>query len=173
MRSGVVWCALAAALACGGCEAILDFSEHIDAGPADAPPIDAMLVPDPCTVLEPNDTAAAAIQLTTGENRYAAICAGGDVDWYKVSLVTGQTVDFKITFKDANGDLDLEMFDSTGTNMVAQSRGFGDGEEIKCPNDPGMSPTCPAQAAGDYTFEVFPAVPGATNVYRLDVTISP
>ena len=173
MRSGVVCCALAAALACGGCEAILDFSEHVDAGPSDAPPIDAMLVPDPCTVLEPNDDPTTAIALVTGENRYAAICPGSDLDWYKVSLVTGQTLDFQILFKNANGDLDMQLYDSTGTNMVAESRSFDDNEEVKCPNDTGMTPVCAMLSAGDYLVKVFPAVPNTTNVYRLNVTISP
>ena len=161
------------ALLLGGCEAILDFNVHPDAVPPDAPGPDAMLVPDPCTVLEPNDTPQTAIALTTGENRYAAICPSSDIDWYKVSIVDGQTIDFKITFKDANGDLDMSMYDSTGLNDIADSRTFGDGEEIKCPNDTGMTPACLMQAAGDYLFEVFPAVPGTSNVYRLDVTITP
>ena len=161
------------ALLLGGCEAILDFNVHPDAVPPDAPGPDAMLVPDPCSVLEPNDSAAAALQLTTGENRYAAICPTTDLDWYMVQIVDGQTIDFKITFKNANGDLDMSMYDVTGTNDIADSRTFNDGEEIKCPNDPGMTPTCPMQAAGTYLFEVFPAVAGTSNVYRLDVTISP
>jgi hypothetical protein len=162
-----------ACLLSGGCEAILDFSVHPDAIPPDASGPDAMLVPDPCTVLEPNDTVTAAIQLTTGENRYAAICPANDVDYYKVSLVTGQTLDFKILFKNANGDLDMSLYDSTGTNDIADSRTFNDGEEIKCPNDAGMMPSCPTLAAGDYLAKVFAAVPGTTNVYRLDVTIAP
>ena len=157
------------AVACGGCEAILDFSEHADAGPSDAPPIDATLVPDPCTVLEPNDDVASAIALTTGEDRYAAICPATDIDYYKVSLVDGQTVDFK----NANGDLDMQLYDATGTNVVAESRSFDDDEEVKCPNDAGMSPTCVQLAAGDYLVKVFPAVPGTMNVYKLAVTITP
>ena len=164
------------AIACaplGGCEALLDFSVHPDAGPADAPPIDAMLVPDPCGVLEPNNDVASAIAVPNGENRYAAICPAGDLDYYKVTVVQNQVLDFKVLFKNANGDLDMQLYDSTGTNVVAESRSFDDDEEVKCPNDAGMSPTCAMLAAGDYLVKVFPAVPNTTNVYRLDVTISP
>jgi hypothetical protein len=173
MRAGAFIGAACVVVALGGCEAILDFNVHPDAVPPDAPGPDAMLVPDPCTVLEPNDDVASAIQLTTGENRYAAICPATDLDFYKVSLVTGQTLDFKILFKNANGDLDMSLYDSTGLNDIADSRSFNDDEEIKCPNDPGMTPTCAMLAAGDYVVKVFPAVPGTTNVYRLDVTITP
>jgi hypothetical protein len=156
-----------------GCEVFLDFSVHADAGPADAPPADAMLVPDPCTVLEPNNTPDAALALTTGEARYAAICGAGDEDFYKIHLVTGQSLDFKVLFKNAKGDLDLQLKDALGTAVVAESRSFDDDEEVKCPNDPGMSPACAMLSAGDYVVRVFPAVPGTSNVYRLDVTIAP
>lgn len=160
------------AVASGGCEAILDFSEHVDAGPSDAPPIDAMLVPDPCTVLEPNNDPSTALALTTGEDRFAAICPSDDLDFYKVTVVDGQTLDFKVLFKNANGDLDMQLYDSTGVSVIAESRSFDDDEEIKCPNDAGM-PACAMLAAGDYIVKVFPAVPGTTNVYRLGVTITP
>ena len=36
-----------------------------------------------------------------------------------------------------------------------------------------MSPTCPALAAGDYVFEVFPAATGATNRYTFSLAITP
>jgi hypothetical protein len=122
-----------------------------------------------------NDDPTTAIALTTGENRYAAICPVTDIDYYKVSVVQGQSVDFKILFKSANGDLDLQLFDMTGTGLpLAESRGIDDDEEIKCPSDTGMSPSCAQLAPGDYVFRVFPAVPdGAQNVYRLDLTIAP
>ncbi|HTJ44874.1 MAG TPA: hypothetical protein VL463_22360 [Kofleriaceae bacterium] len=173
MRTGSLAAACALALACGGCEVLLDFGVHADAGPADASPVDATLVPDPCTVMEPNDDVTTAMQLTTGENRYAAICPSNDLDFYKVSIVQGQTLDFKALFKNANGDLDLQLYDATGTSVVAESRSFDDDEEVKCPNDTGMAPTCPALNAGDYVVKIFPAVPGTMNVYRLDVTITP
>jgi hypothetical protein len=173
MRALVALVGAVCAVSSAGCEALLDFSVHNDAGPSDAAPIDAMLVPDPCTVLEPNDDVASAMALTTGEARYAAICPASDLDFYKVSLVAGQSLDFKVLFKNANGDLDMQLYDSTGTSVVAESRSFDDNEEVKCPNDVGMSPTCPQLSAGDYVVKVFPAVPGTQNVYRLDVTIAP
>jgi Bacterial pre-peptidase C-terminal domain len=166
-------CGLVGALGAGGCEVLLDFGVHADARPADAPPTDAMLVPDPCGVLEPDDNPAGAQLLTTGESRYAAICPANDIDYYKVHVATGQTLDFKILFKNKNGDLDLQLYDSSGTSLVAESRSFDDDEEIKCPNDSGMSPTCTMLSAGDYVVRVFAPVAGDTNVYRLGVTIAP
>ena len=80
MRAGAFIGAACVVSALSGCEAILDFNVHPDAVPPDAPGPDAMLVPDPCSVLEPNDSATAALQLTTGENRYAAICPTTDLD---------------------------------------------------------------------------------------------
>jgi hypothetical protein len=173
MRALVGLVGAVCAVSSAGCEALLDFSVHDDAGPSDAAPIDAMLVPDPCTVLEPNDTVAEAMPLTTGEMRYAAICANDPADFYKVSLVAGQSLDFKVLFKNAHGDLDMQLYDATGSSVVAESRSFDDDEEVKCPNDAGMSPTCDQLGAGDYIVKVFPAVPGTQNVYRLDVSITP
>ena len=54
--------------------------------------------------------------------------------------------------------------------MLAQSRGFLDGETIVCP---ATSPSCGALAAGEYVFEVFPALVGATNGYEIALTITP
>ncbi len=168
---GLVW--LSCAALASGCEVLLDWKAQPDAGPSDAAPDDAMLVPDPCTVLEPNNSVDMALQLTTGEMRFAAICPGTDVDFYKVSLVAGQILDFKVLFKNARGDLDMQLYDSSGVSVIAESRSFDDDEEVKCPNDTGMSPACAQLGPGDYIVKVFPAVPGTQNVYRLDVSITP
>jgi len=158
----------------GGCELVLDFSNHTDAGPPDAPPPDNMLVPDPCGVLEPNDTVAQALQLDSGEMRYAAICPGGDLDYYKITMADNETLDFKALFKTSQTtDLDMRLLDSSGTLPIAEARSFDDNEEIKCPSDAGMQPSCSQLAAGDYYVEVFAAVTGEQNVYRLDVSITP
>jgi hypothetical protein len=172
LRGAVAAAALAASLGLGGCSLLLDFSVHADAGPADGVPADAMLVPDPCGVLEPNDDVASAIALTTGETRFAAICPTTDRDFYKLTMSDSQTLDFKVLFDNMNGDLDMQLLDVTGTSVVAESRSFDDNEGVKCPNDVGVPPACPQLAAGDYIVKVFPAVGGVSNVYQLDVTIS-
>jgi hypothetical protein len=75
----------------------------------------------------------------------------------------------QISFTNANGDLDLRLWD-TANNTISQSRGFGDTETITCP---GVSPPCSTLAAGDYIFEVFPAVTGATNTYAISLVLTP
>jgi hypothetical protein len=156
-----------------GCSFILDFSDS--AAPHDAP-FDAPYTPDQCAYDEPNDTPDQAVAIAPGvDTGPAAICpsASGvdDADYYKFSVPAGtSTVKVSITFTNSLGDLDLKLFDPTQTT-VAQSRGFGDGESITCPNAPGSSPLCPALASGVYTFEVFPATPGTTNAYSFAVSL--
>ncbi len=161
-------------VAASGCSVILDFQDHTDAGPSDAAPPDAMLVPDPCGVLEPNDDPSTAQVLTTGEARYAAICPANEKDFFKVTLAASQTLTFKVLFKNRGGagDLDMSLKDSTGLNTIAESRSFDDDEGVTCPSPVGASPSCPQLAAGDYIVSVFGALPNVDNVYKLDVTIT-
>jgi len=159
------------AVTAAGCSFVLDFSSK--AIPLDAA-IDAPFTADQCAFDEPDDTAATAVVVTSADTGPAAICpttdGSDDLDFYKFTVPDmTATVTVSIAFTDALGDLDLRLFDATGTTMLAQSRGFGDGESITCPS---ASPFCSALAAGDYVFEVFPAVPGATNFYTFSVTIT-
>jgi hypothetical protein len=153
-----------------GCELILDFSDSqipIDAAP-DAPYTD-----DECAYKEPNDTVASAQPIAPGETGPAAICANDpeDLDFYKFTVPANTaSVVVGITFMNrASGDLDLKLLDSTGT-MLAQSRGVTDSETITCP---AASPACAQLAAGDYIFEVFPALMGAVNSYEINLAITP
>ncbi len=152
-----------------GCSFVLDFSSK--AIPIDAQ-IDAPYTADECAFDEPNDTPATAVMVSSTDTGPAAICptttGTDDLDFYLFTVpAMTASVTVSIAFTDALGDLDLELFDSTGTTMLAQSRGFGDGESITCP---GASPFCAALAAGNYIFEVFPAIAGATNFYTFSVT---
>jgi hypothetical protein len=162
------------AVASSGCSLILDFQERPAPGPADAAQPDAKLVPDPCGVLEPNDDPSTAQVLTTGEARYAAICPGGDKDFYKVTLAANQTLAFYVRFKNRSGagDIELSLQDSTGINNIADSRSFDDDEGVTCPKPAGAGPDCPQLAAGDYIVFVSGALPSVDNVYKLDVAIT-
>lgn len=146
-------------------------------------PIDAMLdapyTADQCAFQEPNDLLAAAMPFPPGTAGVAAICptdasiqAGvDDVDYYKITLADGtSTVQIKIDFSDALGDLDLKLYDVATQTVQAQSTGFADEESLTCP---GVAPSCPQLPAGDYVFEVFGAKPGVTNFYTPSVTITP
>ena len=147
-----------------GCSLILDFDSAL---PADAA-IDAVYNQAECDFGEPNDTFAEAIELSTGAAAICAPAAGSpeDHDYYRFTA-TGAAATIAITFTSrAGGDLDLKLYASDGT-MIAQSRGFGDGEMIACP---GASPLCPMLTAGTYVLEVFPGVSSSVNNYSFSIT---
>ncbi len=147
-----------------GCSLILDFDQSL---PADAA-IDAVYNQAECDFGEPNDSIATAVELTTGA---AAICppepgTPEDHDYYSFTA-TGTAATIAITFTSRpGGDLDLKLYASDGT-ILAQSRGFGDGEMLVCP---GASPLCPMLTAGTHILEVFPGVAGSVNNYSFTVT---
>lgn len=149
-----------------GCSLILDFNE---AAPGDAS-FDAPYTQAECDYKEPNDSPAAPAMIEATDTGPAAICkptSGGaeDEDYYKFTA-SSATVTVGITFTNRpGGDLDIKLLDGTGL-VVAQSRGFGNGEMITCP---GASPSCPTLAAGDYILQVFPAVPGSVNSYTFSI----
>jgi hypothetical protein len=164
---------LVAAIALGslaGCSLVLDFSDTaipID-GATDAPYTD-----EQCAFMEPNNSLAEAVVVTTADTGPAAICAEDpeDHDFYKFTVpaaTASVTVNINFTNR-PGGDLDLKLLDAAGM-MVAQSRGFLDGETIVCP---ALSPRCDALAPGDYVFEVFPALGGAVNSYDFALTVTP
>jgi hypothetical protein len=145
----------------------------IDAAPDAFMPFSA----DLCAFGEPNDTPAAAFAIAAGDSGPAAICPNADgtvsdVDYYKLTVPDmTASVTVAITFDvTPKGDLDIILFDATGSTMLAESRGFGAGESITCP---GTSPACAALAAGDYVLEVLPGVANNFNQYSVSLTIMP
>jgi hypothetical protein len=156
------------AAAMPGCSFILNFDEPL---PVDAAP-DAVYTQSECEYMEPNDTLATAAMISAGDTGPAAICApdagsSEDRDFYKFTA-TGTPAVITLNFTARpGGDLDLKLYDATGT-MISSSREFGGSERIECP---GSSPACPALTAGEvYTFEVFAGVTGAVNSYTFSVT---
>jgi hypothetical protein len=152
------------------CSLVLDFDNV-------APPIDAAIdgpfTQDECDYKEPNDSPATAVMVEATDMGPAAICppaasgAPEDADFYKFTVMSAQ-VTVAIQFMNRpGGDLDIKLLD-TGANMVAQSRGFGNGEMIVCP---GASPACAMLTVGnDYILQVFPAVAGSVNSYTFSIT---
>ncbi|HEU4731806.1 MAG TPA: hypothetical protein VFT22_28110 [Kofleriaceae bacterium] len=158
-------------LPAAGCSWILDFSDG--AIPRDAP-IDAPYTQAECDFKEPNDSAATAAAVSPIDTGPAAICASAteDHDFYRFTVPPG-TTQVEITVKSTyrpTGDLDLRLFDSTGTMVIALSHELADEERITCP---GSSPACPALASDDYLFEVFPGIPGSVNDYSFAITLTP
>jgi hypothetical protein len=165
VRECVALCVLASFAP--GCSLILDFDSKL---PADAA-IDAVYTPAECEYLEPNDSIAGAKDVTASDTGPAAICAANvgdpeDHDFYRFTAA-GTTATVAIAFMNrTGGDLDLKLYSGDGT-MIAQSRGFTDGESITCP---GTSPACPMLTAGPYILEVLPGVNGAVNSYTFSIT---
>jgi hypothetical protein len=154
-----------------GCSLVLDFGAG--AIPADAS-IDAPYSAEECAYKEPNDSVDMAMVFTPDELGPAAICAGAseDRDFYKFTVPAATAkVTVRVSFVNRpTGDLDMRITDTTGATTYGQSRGFGDDETLVCP---GVSPGCPMLGAGDYVFEVFPAVPGSVNRYDISLTLTP
>ena len=82
---------------------------------------------------EPNDSCGKARTVKTGtlSNRIVKIT---DEDWYKISVKPGQTVDINLSFANANGDIDLELFGSCGGEALASSTGTNDSESVSATN---------------------------------------
>jgi hypothetical protein len=75
-----------------------------------------------------NDYLISAPTLTDGWHT-DLICI--DMDIYAISLVAGQWVYIELDFINAQGDLDLYLFDAFGDEQLAQSFYWNDGEFIK------------------------------------------
>jgi hypothetical protein len=158
-------------LLAGGCSLLLDFSDQ--AIPKDAA-LDGPFDAAECAYKEPDDTALAAAMIAPSDTGPAAICPGAveDHDFYRFTVPAATArVEIRVdaVFR-PGGDLDLRLYDGAGATVLAESLGFSDEERITCP---GSVPACPALAAGDYVFEVFPAVTGAVNRYTFALAITP
>lgn len=160
------------ALPAVSCSWILDFSDS--AIPKDAQ-VDAPYTQAECDYKEPNDTVATAAVITPADTGPAAICAGDveDHDFYKFTVPAGTTkVAIRIsTIYRPTGDLDLRLYDKTGTMTLSQSHNFSDDEVIICP-DSSFPPKCGTLPANDYVFEVFP-VPPSVNSYTIALALTP
>lgn len=159
--------ALAIATLTPACSFLLDFSAVQDGG-GDAPYTQAE-----CDYNEPNDSFSTAAIISLIDTGPAAICppsvVGGaeDHDFYRFTVTNTTTMTIEIRHEmSTSGDLDLTLYDSTG-NMVTSSRLATGMEKITCPSS--VSPPCPGVTAGDYVFEVEPAVSGSVNRYTFSL----
>ena len=81
-------------------------------------------VPDPCTVtpddsFEENDSCGTAAAITTGLTTGLFVrYEGVDNDWYSISVPAGATISADAIFLDANGDIDIEMYDACGGTLL-------------------------------------------------------
>lgn len=109
-------------------------------------------------LLEDNDALDGAPRLPPGEYDDLVVCPGDD-DYYAVYLRAGESIGATIQFTNADGDLDLMLFDPSGA-MVAESRGTGDDETVS--HD--------ATTEGEHVVRVYGASASVSTTYRLLLT---
>ena len=83
--------------------------------------LDVTLTPAGCPddTWEENDTSAAAAGLSAGTYNGLAACPGPDYDWYAVDLLAGDTLNVDLTFSDAEGDIDLRIYNPAVTSVAS------------------------------------------------------
>jgi hypothetical protein len=116
--------------------------------------------------MEPNDLPGNA-KGVVGDHVYSDLKTCGDNDWYKVDLNLGDQLKVQIEFTQANGDLDLGIFDS----RVLAASPFGWGIAlVKSTTDrsPEGVTLQSAPAAGTYYIGVIPYL-GSKNTYKMTV----
>lgn len=69
---------------------------------------------------EENDSAAAARAMTPGTTSGLNVCTGDD-DYYAYTFAQGDIVTGNITFSDAEGDIDVQLLNSGGTEVAGGS----------------------------------------------------
>jgi len=84
---------------------------------------------------ESNNTPATAYNLSFLEATWLSDIFGSgisnDVDWYTIDVTAGWTqVIIDATFLHADADIDIRLYDATGTNLLASSTSITDNERI-------------------------------------------
>jgi|GEM_PF-996841 len=125
--------------------------------------LDVAVTAATCTtdVFEPNDSQPAAAAMVSGS--YSLSVCPTDDDWFAVAVSAGDIIDVQAGFAQAEGDIDIALYDPSGT-LVADSATSSDDEALQVV----------AAVAGTFTLEValisdLGALPG--NPYDLDLTV--
>lgn len=113
--------------------------------------------PDDDDSYEDNDKFEDAKSITTGNY---SILECNDEDWFKIYSNTG-TLDITINFSHSNGDLNLELYNSSNSR-IEYSNGTSDTEEI----------SYSVNSTGYYFVKVF-GYDGAINNYSLSINYTP
>ena len=117
-----------------------------------------LTVPTPCTddTREENDNAQQPSAITLGGMYNLEVCPN-DPDWFAVTAGASGDLTARIQFTNADGDLDLHVYDSTGSTLLGNSSSVTlDAEEV----------TIPAAAGSSYLLLV-KGFNGSTNAYTL------
>lgn len=123
------------------------FSSYLQSGSDDA--------------FEPNDSCANAASLSPGTYNNLVVKSVGE-DWYRITLPACASLDVSVSLTHAWGDIDLELYDACGGNVLESSRTQSNSESIGYVN---VGPT------QDFYLRVFLAS-DTRNQYNMTVGIS-
>lgn len=112
--------------------------------------------------LENNDSCAAAADLSSG-SQYNRIVKRVDEDWYRISVPGCNTIDVTTLFTDANGNIDIELYDGCGGSVVASSASVSNNESLTYFHA--------GDEAQDYMLRVYLAE-STRNKYSIGVTLT-
>jgi len=82
---------------------------------------------------EPNNTVSGAARVSPG--LHEGLCIGPDSgdDWFGVPLLAGESMTVGISFQQEHGDLDLELYDASGINLLERSASGASQEAVTVP----------------------------------------
>ena len=109
---------------------------------------------------EPNNTSASAFDLLTGDQLHEGLTihhADGD-DWYRWTALESGQLDVDVAFRHAQGDLDLQIYDSNG-KFLSQSTTVTDDEHV----------TVEVVAGQEYSLRVFGLRSAVSVEYSLSI----
>ena len=112
---------------------------------------------------EPNDTQGAASSIGPGSQTDLAACE--DDDWFSFDVGAGESIDVSTFFVDAEGDVDLELYDPAGIEVTG-SQSVTDDESVSW-----VAATSGTWAARVWLWGDAGSSPG--NPYDLDLSVGP
>ena len=118
---------------------------------------------------EPNDAPAEATPLAAGLYPDRLICETDplDEDWYAVDLLDGERLHARIDFDDAQADLDLYLYDASGTiEHDSSTASYADSEQVDGPRASGAATYLVRVAADAYGFDT-------DAYYQLELWVDP
>ena len=120
----------------------------------------SLLVSEEGDRFETNETRATAAKVGVGPGVHLpnlSLHNSSDVDWYEFEVLRADTVDVSLEFQHAFGNIDLEIYDATGTTLLGSSTSGTDDESVTL-----------TLAAGTYTVHVL-GDGGPSSYYSLNI----
>ena len=113
---------------------------------------------------EPNDDVGAAANVA--DDFYPGLTAcDADDDWYAIDLIAGDELTLDVLFSHAEGNIDLELFDATGSSLLDGSNSTS--------NDENITYTAPADETVTLRLDLVAdtgSVPGNSYSMQVDIT---